>query len=272
MNPAHAALREAVRFAAARRLYGTVILELPHVRATLAGAFADLLAADAAPDPATAYRLRTGALRELAVVMGARGYLRGGTHAAFGATMWTLLGTPPPPDDPAGFDAGLLQAARHALIRWRAARRLGQGDFRADGHWIRAVLLRVAGHRSGAVRPLPDPLTEALVTVLTHPTTGGPEPCGPPPTRQEAPMSEADIRQWLTGRIAGHLGIAPEEIDPGVKLRTYGLDSLDAMTLCVDIEEEYGLTVEPTLVWDHPTVESIAGRLASLLATASTGP
>ncbi|MFI7625673.1 acyl carrier protein [Microbispora rosea] len=80
------------------------------------------------------------------------------------------------------------------------------------------------------------------------------------------PMSPGDLRRWLIERVAAYLGLPPAEIDPTVKLRTYGLDSIHSLSLCVDVEEAVGLLVEPTLAWDHPTIEDIAAHLADLLS------
>lgn len=96
-------LRLAVRFARGRRLYGRPIAELPQVRATLVGAFLDLLTADCLATvvaralhllpaqvgcyAAAVKHLVPALLREanasLSVVLGAGGYLREGPHAMF---------------------------------------------------------------------------------------------------------------------------------------------------------------------------------------------
>ncbi|WP_285705460.1 acyl carrier protein [Microtetraspora sp. NBRC 16547] len=72
--------------------------------------------------------------------------------------------------------------------------------------------------------------------------------------------------RWLTERIAHYLQLPPAEIDPRVKLRTYGLESIHALSLCVDVEEAIGLLVEPTLAWDYPTIDAIADHLTELLS------
>ncbi|GLH96524.1 acyl-CoA dehydrogenase [Phytohabitans aurantiacus] len=98
------ALRTVVRFATSRRLYGATVLDLPHSQEALAGAFVDLLVADALATvacrglhllpaqaslhaAATKYlvaRLLTDATEDLAVILGARYYLREGPGAIFG--------------------------------------------------------------------------------------------------------------------------------------------------------------------------------------------
>ena len=39
-------------------------------------------------------------------------------------------------------------------------------------------------------------------------------------------------------------------------------------TLCGDIEDEYDLDVDPTIVWDHPTIRELAGGISERLAAA----
>ncbi|GAA5084353.1 hypothetical protein HNP84_002005 [Thermocatellispora tengchongensis] len=97
------ALRTVLRFALSRELYGTTVARLPHARGLLAGAYADLLIADALARAAVtadapgagaatwaATRLLTGILRDLATLLGARFYLREGPYAGFGAH-WRAL-------------------------------------------------------------------------------------------------------------------------------------------------------------------------------------
>lgn len=97
------ALRTVVRFALGRRLYRKTVMEIPHARATLSGAFTDLLTCDALslaatravhllPEQtsvfaaATKYlvpRLLTDTMHELSIVLGARFYIRDGEHGIF---------------------------------------------------------------------------------------------------------------------------------------------------------------------------------------------
>jgi alkylation response protein AidB-like acyl-CoA dehydrogenase len=98
-----AALRTVVEFAVERRLYGRRVIDLPHARALLAGAFVDLLICDslatvacralhALPGQTSVYAaavkyvvplLLRDAMEDLAVVLGARSFLRTGPHAIF---------------------------------------------------------------------------------------------------------------------------------------------------------------------------------------------
>lgn len=89
-----------------------------------------------------------------------------------------------------------------------------------------------------------------------------------PTTRSTAPTADSSsadsssARGFLLDRLAVYLRRPADSIDPTVPLAEYGMDSVCALSLCGDLEDVYGLEVEPTLLWDHPTVESLIGYLA----------
>ncbi|MGW7367619.1 acyl carrier protein [Streptomyces sp. NPDC054841] len=86
-------------------------------------------------------------------------------------------------------------------------------------------------------------------------------------TTRTAPTAEAhEIRTWLLERVAYYLERPAAEIDEGADLAELGLDSVYALTLCGDVEDRFGLAVEPTMAWDHPTVDAITAHLAEELA------
>ncbi|MCC3767170.1 acyl carrier protein [Streptomyces sp. UNOC14_S4] len=70
-----------------------------------------------------------------------------------------------------------------------------------------------------------------------------------------------DIRSWLIERIAFYLEAPAESIDPVRKFVELGLDSVYALTMCGDIEDHFDIVVEPTVAWDHPTVDTLAAHL-----------
>ncbi|MFC4063275.1 acyl carrier protein [Planomonospora corallina] len=74
------------------------------------------------------------------------------------------------------------------------------------------------------------------------------------------------LREWLRAQVASYVARAPEEIDPQVPIAQYGMDSVYSLGLCGDIQAEYGLEVEPTLAWEHPTVADMADHLRGRLS------
>ncbi|GAB6043143.1 acyl carrier protein [Endothiovibrio diazotrophicus] len=84
---------------------------------------------------------------------------------------------------------------------------------------------------------------------------------------QESHASEDSLRHWLAERVADYVQKQPQDIEPNVPLAEYGLDSVFALTLSGDIEDHLGLVLEPTVMWDYPTVGTLAKALAKALVT-----
>ncbi|MFI8852405.1 acyl carrier protein [Streptomyces sp. 891-h] len=102
-----------------------------------------------------------------------------------------------------------------------------------------------------------------------------PQPTGahvPDPPGTHAPMGEREFTRWLTARLAEFLGRPAEDIDPRTPFAEYGLDSVAALSLYGDIEDEFALFLEPTVAWDHPTVEALARCLAEEYASRGGRP
>jgi acyl carrier protein len=76
-----------------------------------------------------------------------------------------------------------------------------------------------------------------------------------------APITPAELRDWLISRVAFYLDRSPDDIDAAQRLVEIGIDSIHALTLCGDVEERFGLPVETTLAWDHPTVNALTAFL-----------
>ncbi len=70
------------------------------------------------------------------------------------------------------------------------------------------------------------------------------------------------ITGWLAERVADYTGRAAHQVDPAVPLAELGLDSVSAVALCGEIEDRWSIEVDPTLVFDYPTIADIAAFLA----------
>lgn len=121
-------IRTALRHTTRRRLYGGSAIDMPHVRAVIAGAYADLLAADcfatvaaralhAVPKEAAIYaqavkffvpRILIDAMNDLAGVLGAHFYLRDGEAAIFQKLLRDI--------QPAGFGHAARAACQVSLF------------------------------------------------------------------------------------------------------------------------------------------------------------
>ncbi|MER5632034.1 acyltransferase domain-containing protein [Streptomyces nitrosporeus] len=81
---------------------------------------------------------------------------------------------------------------------------------------------------------------------------------------QEKPPSQQDDftvahREWLSERVAHYLG---HPVGENASLTAEGLDSVAALSLYGDIEEEFGPLIEPDDIWAYPTVRGLAHLLA----------
>jgi acyl carrier protein len=83
-----------------------------------------------------------------------------------------------------------------------------------------------------------------------------------------ADFDEAEFRFWLTERLATHLKREASDIDVDTPLAEYGLDSLYALAVVADIEDYLGISVEATMMWDHPSVTALTSALATQITAA----
>ena len=67
-----------------------------------------------------------------------------------------------------------------------------------------------------------------------------------------------EIQTWLVSHIAELLEIEPDEVDVTIPFDRYGLDSSAAVGIIGDLEDWLGSELEPTLMYDYPTIEALA--------------
>ncbi|MFE0177214.1 acyl carrier protein [Streptomyces sp. NPDC059002] len=83
-----------------------------------------------------------------------------------------------------------------------------------------------------------------------------------------AEHSVESITAWLTERFAGYARRSVDEIDPQRPFADYGLDSVGAMSLAVDIEDHFGVEIDAEEMWNHPTPAALGELLTGKLAGA----
>jgi phthiocerol/phenolphthiocerol synthesis type-I polyketide synthase D len=72
----------------------------------------------------------------------------------------------------------------------------------------------------------------------------------------------AELRRWLTERIAGLAGLAPELVGAGVPLAELGLSSRDAVTVATELGERLGREPDVGLLWRYPSIAALVAALA----------
>ena len=75
-----------------------------------------------------------------------------------------------------------------------------------------------------------------------------------------------DVKKVLVEAVAAEAGVAPAELEIDRPFTDYGLDSMAALSVGMEIEDTCGLSDPPVdLLWDHPTVDTLAEALWQLM-------
>lgn len=76
------------------------------------------------------------------------------------------------------------------------------------------------------------------------------------------PPQAAEIQAWIVSYLAELLEIDPDEVDATIPFDSYGLDSSAAVGMTGDLEDWLGCKLDPTLLYDYPTIEGLAHHLS----------
>jgi acyl carrier protein len=83
--------------------------------------------------------------------------------------------------------------------------------------------------------------------------------------------SKAELAEWISAWIVRELKLDPARLDRDATFVRYGMDSVRAMMLVGDLEDHLTRRLSPTLAWDHPTLNALAGHLAESIGTSAVG-
>ena len=105
--------------------------------------------------------------------------------------------------------------------------------------------------------------------------------CSRPLERQQSGMAESstqtdsaaqgppeitEIRDWLVSQVAAELQISPEKIQTDQPVYSYGIDSMQVVTVIAEFEDWLGFRFDGNPLEDHPTIEALAVEGASRAA------
>ncbi|KUP96594.1 acyl carrier protein [Thermobifida cellulosilytica] len=91
------------------------------------------------------------------------------------------------------------------------------------------------------------------------------------PSQNHLPSRE-EVSAWLAERVARHARLRPQDVEADRPLTDYGLDSVSVFVLCGEFEDRHRVQVEPTSVWEHPTVRTLTDLLMESVAARDTLP
>jgi acyl carrier protein len=75
--------------------------------------------------------------------------------------------------------------------------------------------------------------------------------------------TEVEIQEWLTSYLSELLGVDSEEIQIDETVASFGLDSSAAAGLVGDLSIWLDRKLDPELVYNYPTIESLSRFLVS---------
>ncbi|MFP4100771.1 acyl carrier protein [Coleofasciculus sp.] len=82
------------------------------------------------------------------------------------------------------------------------------------------------------------------------------------PNTVKEPPTVAEIQAWMVSYLAELLEVRPNQVKVTIPFDQYGLDSSAAVGMTGDLEDWVGRKIDPTLLYDYPTVKDLAQHLA----------
>jgi acyl carrier protein len=81
----------------------------------------------------------------------------------------------------------------------------------------------------------------------------------------EGPLTYDSLRAWMVADLARRFRCAPSEIDTTKPFDALGLDSRNAVQISGALQKVVGKRLSPAVLFDHETIDALAGYLASEL-------
>lgn len=72
------------------------------------------------------------------------------------------------------------------------------------------------------------------------------------------PQAVKAVEEWLLAYFSDQLGINPRSIDLNAPFSCYGMRSIQAACLVMDLADWLGCTLQPTVISEYPTIRALA--------------
>lgn len=84
-----------------------------------------------------------------------------------------------------------------------------------------------------------------------------------PNSGHRVPLVAEEIATWLRAYVADLIDLPIDRVDGATTFDRYGLDSSTAVAMTADLSQWLAHDIDPSAAYDHPTIDSLAGALAS---------
>jgi acyl carrier protein len=81
--------------------------------------------------------------------------------------------------------------------------------------------------------------------------------------RISAKPGAADIENWMIGYVSRVIGVDRSKVDPVRYFNDNGLDSMTTILMTEELGHWLGREIEPTLAYDHPSIQRFSAHLAT---------
>ncbi|MGE0588321.1 MAG: acyl carrier protein [Cyclobacteriaceae bacterium] len=82
-------------------------------------------------------------------------------------------------------------------------------------------------------------------------------------------VTTEELVSFLTNQVSKLAGIEQSKITKNSQLQTFNLDSIHTMQLVVEIEERYGIELNPLLFWESPDLDSLSKEIQTQILARS---
>ncbi len=82
-------------------------------------------------------------------------------------------------------------------------------------------------------------------------------------TATPSPGDQDAVGAWLRAEVARRAGLPPASVDPQQPITAYGLDSLAAIEIAHGLEKQFGLAIEPSLLFERLSLADTARRIGA---------
>jgi len=71
------------------------------------------------------------------------------------------------------------------------------------------------------------------------------------------------LKNWLINYISKRCDIPATELHPDIPFEEFGIDSIQAVKITSELEQEFQISVEPTALFEFNTIELLAAHVSS---------
>jgi len=75
-----------------------------------------------------------------------------------------------------------------------------------------------------------------------------------------------EILDFIRGEVAQRVGMSIDGIQADTGLIAAGLQSIDAVLICGEVEDRFKVELDPSVIFEHKTVGSFAAAVTLLLS------